>query len=106
MKPFVYGGPGFAYRRRCTIEGRAAQGAIRYDCDELASQAAVAVSGAKFSSTDVDGIIGAGLAFDIAGRTMTVGVRYDVGFVKLITYSDSKNRVMSFVGTVEWPFHK
>jgi hypothetical protein len=106
MKPFVYGGPGFAYRTSCTLEGRDAQGPIRVGCDSLASQAALAVPGAKYSRTDVDGIIGGGLAFDVGGRTMTVGVRYDVGFVKLLSYSDSKNRVLSFMGTLEWPFHK
>jgi len=115
VKPFVYAGPGFAYRTNCTIEGRdaafdassvSAQGTIRMDCDSLARQAARAVPGAKFSRTDVDGIIGGGIAFDVRGRTMTVGVRYDVGLVKLITYSDSKNRVLSFMGTLEWPFHK
>ncbi len=115
VKPFVYGGPGVAYRTSCTFEGPntqfQAQGVmepaeLRVGCDSLASQAALAVPGAKFHRTDVDGIIGGGLAFDIGGRTMTVGVRYDVGFVKLISYSDSKNRVLSFVGTLEWPFHK
>jgi len=76
------------------------------DCDSLARQAAQAVPGAKVSRTDVDGIIGGGLAFDVRGRTMTVGVRYDVGFVKLINYSDSKTRALSFMGTLDWPFHK
>lgn len=102
VKPFVYGGSGFAYRTSCTIEG----GGFRIDCDSLARLAARASPGAKFSRTDVDGIIGGGLAFNVGGRSMTVGVRYDVGFVKLISYSDSKNRVMSFMGTFEWPFHK
>jgi hypothetical protein len=101
VKPFVYGGPGFAYRTSCTIEG----GGFRIDCDSLARQAAQASPGAKFSRTDIDGIIGGGIAFDVGGSTMTVGVRYDVGFVKLITYSDSKNRALSFMGTLEWPFH-
>lgn len=106
VKPFVYGGPGFADRRSCTLEGREPQGAFRVTCDALARQAAQASPGTKFSRTDVDGIIGGGLAFDVGRGTMTVGVRYDVGFVKLITYSDSKNRVLSFMGTLEWPFHK
>ena len=111
VKPFVYGGPGFAYWTNCTIEGHTieqnvARRAIRMDCDSLARQAAQAVPGAKFSRTDVDGIIGGGLAFDVRGRTMTVGVRYDVGFVKLINYTDSKNRALSFMGTLDWPFHK
>jgi hypothetical protein len=116
VKPFVDGGPGFAYRTNCTIGGIAGSssgdGIITFqrssaDCDSAASQArALGVPGAKFSSTDVDGIIGAGLAFDVGGRTMTVGVRYDVGFVKLNRYGDSKNRALSFMGTLEWPFHK
>lgn len=105
VKTFVYGGPGFAYRTNCMIEAHNAQiASYRADCDSLARQAAHASPGAKFSRTDVDGIIGGGLAFDIGGRTMTVSVRYDAGFVKLITYSDSKNRALSFMGTLEWPF--
>ncbi len=33
-------------------------------------------------------------------------LRYDVGFVKFLSDADSKNRVLSFMGTLEWPFHK
>ena len=115
VKPFVYGGPGFAYRTNCTLEGVddafrcLLRIAAESDQDGLRlarRQAAQAVPGAKYSRTDVDGIIGGGLAFAVRGRTMTVSVRYDVGFVKLITYSDSKNRALSFMGTLEWPFHK
>ena len=104
VKPYVYGGPGFAYRTSCALAG--GDGATRVDCDAMMRQAALASPGAKFSSTDVDGIIGGGLAFDVGDRTMTVGVRYDVGFEKLISYNDWKNRVLSFMGTFEWPFHK
>jgi hypothetical protein len=103
VKPFVYGGPAFAYQTSCALQG---QGTISIDCEKIAAQARLAVPGAKFNSTDFDGIIGGGIGFDVGGRKMTVGVRYDVGFVKLITYSDSKNRVLSFVGSLEWPFHK
>jgi hypothetical protein len=70
------------------------------------SRQSSASPGVKYNSTDVDRIIGGGLAFDVGGRRMTVGVRYDVGFVKFLTDSDSKNRVLSFMGTLEWPFHK
>jgi hypothetical protein len=118
VKPFVYGGPGVAYRTHCTlgeVYGVAvvqngipsySETAISVDCDSSARQAALIVPGAKYNSTDVDGIIGAGLAFDVGARTMTVGVRYDVGFVKLFTDSNSKNRALSFMGTLEWPFHR
>jgi hypothetical protein len=115
VKPFVYGGPGFAYRTHCTLggvlsfvnaDGTTSQEATSVDCDSSAREIAVAFPGTKYSSTDVDGIIGGGLSFDVGGRTMTLGVRYDVGFVKLYTYGDSKNRVLSFMGTFEWPFRK
>jgi hypothetical protein len=108
VKPFVYGGPGFAYRTSCTLEGHTDPPVISFtvDCDEEARQGQRASPGVKYRRTDVDGIIGGGLAFDIGGRTMTVGVRYDVGFVNFFTGSDSKNRVLSFMGTLEWPFRK
>jgi opacity protein-like surface antigen len=104
VKPFVYGGPGFAYRTSCQFEGSAQGTTITFDCDELTSQGAP--GNIKFSSTDVGAIVGGGLAFDVSGRTMTIGVRYEAGFTKLLTDTDSKNRVLSFVGTFEWPFHK
>jgi hypothetical protein len=62
--------------------------------------------GVNYSKTDVDGIIGGGLAFQVGGRTMTVSTRYDVGFVRFLSDADSKNRVWSFVGALEWPFRK
>jgi len=44
--------------------------------------------------------VGGGLAFDVGARTVGVSVRYDVGFVKFVTFSDSKNPVLSFIGTL------
>ena len=48
---------------------------------------------------------GAALGVDVGGRLVTVGARYEVGFVSIFSNDDSKNRVLSFLGTVEWPFH-
>lgn len=114
VKPFVYGGPGFAYRTSCTIEGHYHPGAVFgfagdyfiVGCDEEARQGQRASPGVNYSKADVDGIIGGGLAFQVGGRTMTVSTRYDVGFVKFLSDADMKNRVLSFMGTLEWPFHK
>jgi len=102
VKPFVYGGPGFAHRVRCSFEANG--GAVT--CDAEDAQAQRASPGYKTNTTDVDGIIGTGLAFDVEGKRMTVSVRYDAGFVKLLNRADSKNRVLSFMGTLEWPFHR
>ena len=113
LKPFIYGGPGVAYRTSCMIEAHYAIGAVfgfdgdyTVSCDELARQGQRASPGVKYRRTDFDGIIGGGLVFDIGGRTTTVGVRYDVGFVNFFNRNGSKNRVLSFMGTLEWPFHK
>jgi hypothetical protein len=37
---------------------------------------------------------------------MTVGVRYDLGFVKFLSDGDAKNRAWSLMGTLDWRFHK
>jgi hypothetical protein len=102
VKPFFYGGPGFAYRMSCAFEGSE----FSITCDSAQTIGRRASPGVYYSRTDVDGIIGGGLAFDVGGRTMTVGLRYDVGFVKFLSDGDSKNRVLSFMGTLEWPFHR
>jgi hypothetical protein len=106
IKPFVYGGPGFAYRTSCTLEGHGFFGDATVSCDERARQGQIASPGVAYRRTDVDAIIGGGLAFDIGGRTTTVGVRYDVGYVNFFNRNTSKNRVLSFMGTLEWPFRK
>jgi hypothetical protein len=115
VKPFVYGGPGFAYRTSCSFDatstgfyvpGGLETREFRLTCDSLAALGQRASPGVNYSRRDVDGIVGGGLAFSVGGRTMTVGVRYDVGFVKFLSDADSKNRVLSFIGTLEWPFHK
>jgi hypothetical protein len=112
VKPFFYAGPGFAYRSSCTIEARFAPEAVMgivgdfTGACEIKPQPDPPDPGAKYNKTDVDGIIGGGFAFDVGGRTASVSVRYDVGFVKFVTFSDSKNRVLSFMGTLDWPFRK
>ncbi|HEV8446646.1 MAG TPA: porin family protein [Gemmatimonadaceae bacterium] len=112
VKPFVYGGPAFAYRASCSydaisyVPGGLEMRESRLTCDSLAAIGQRASPGVHYSHTDVDGIVGGGLAFGVGGRTMTVGVRYDVGFVRFLSDADSKNRVLSFMGTLEWPFRK
>ena len=92
VKPFVYGGPGFAYKASCKLEGTSQGTTVSFDCDDLNSLGVP--SNVKFSSTDVGGIIGGGLAFDVGGRTMTVGVRYEIGFVKFVTDSEESRALV------------
>jgi Outer membrane protein beta-barrel domain len=113
VKPFIYGGPGVAYRTSCMLKAHYAIGAVygidgdhTVKCDELARQGQRVSPGVEYRRTDVDGIIGGGFAFDIGNRTITAGVRYDAGFVNVFNRNGSKNRVLSFVGTLESPFRK
>jgi hypothetical protein len=106
VKPFVYAGPSFALKTSCDVEGESGGTTESLSCDDFAKQVTPFGSPLTFASADVGGIVGGGLAFDVGGRALTVGVRYELGFVSISSDSDSKNRVLSFVGTFEWPFHR
>jgi len=104
IKPFAYAGPAFSLKTGCAFEGSAQGVSASVDCDTFFGQ--IGDPGDfKFRSGDVGGLVGGGLALDVGGRLLTVGARYEVGFVSIFANDDSKNRVLSFVGTVEWPFH-
>jgi hypothetical protein len=104
IKPFAYAGPAFALKTGCAFEGTAQGVSASVDCDQLFGQ--IGDPGEfSFRSADVGGLVGGGLGFDVGGRLFTVGARYEVGFVSIFKNDDSKNRVLSFLGTFEWPFH-
>jgi hypothetical protein len=112
VKPFAYAGPAFSLKTSCAFEGRAQGVSASINCDDVFGQ--VGEPGAlTFRTADVGGLIGGGLAFDVGGRVVTVGARYELGFVNVMsagtttpsTSIDSKNRVLSILGTFEWPFH-
>jgi hypothetical protein len=102
IKPFAYAGPAFSLKTGCSFEGSAQGVSASVPCDNIFGQDP---GDASFRSADVGGLVGGGLAFDVGGRLLTVGARYEVGFVSIFSNDDSKNRVLSFVGTFEWPFH-
>jgi hypothetical protein len=106
VKPFVLAGPTVALKVSCDVEAESGGTSVSFSCDELARELGSPGSTVSFASTDVGVAVGGGLAFDVGGRALTLGVRYEMGFVSISSQSDSKNRVLSFVGTFEWPFHK
>lgn len=103
VKPFVYAGPSVAVQTSCNIEGSSGGSTVSFSCEELAREAGASTT---FSRTDAGAIFGGGIAFDVNGRTLTVGARYESDFVKISSDSDSKNRVLTFIATIEWPFHR
>ena len=112
VKPFAYVGPAFSVRTSCAFEGRVQGASASINCDDVFGQ--VGEPGAlTFRTTDVGGLVGGGFAFDVGGRVVTIGARYELGFINVMaagtatpsTNIDSKNRVLSILGTFEWPFH-
>jgi opacity protein-like surface antigen len=99
VRPFVYGGPAIAYKVGCSVELREGTTTINADCD-------TGPDPADFKSTDFSAVAGAGLAFNMAGRMASIGARYDYGLTKFSESSDVKHRVISIVGTLEFPWKR
>jgi hypothetical protein len=100
-KPFLLAGPAIAFQTGCDISGTDQGTTVTLSCKDLSDQFAGGTFDPK--SFDVGTMFGGGLAFDAGGRTMTIGVRYNLGLMKTFEDAEIKNRVLSFVGTFEFP---
>ena len=92
--PFVYAGPALAFKTSCNFEVKGPGLSESSSCDN---------AGVKPNSTDFSVIGGAGIAFRMGGRTVGVAVRYDHSLSKIANDSDVKHRVISILGTLEFP---
>jgi hypothetical protein len=99
VRPFAYAGPAIAFKMGCSLEISEGTTSISADCDEGPDPS-------EFKSTDVSGIVGAGLAFNMSGRVASIGVRFDQGLTKFSEGNDVKHRVISLVGTLEFPWKR
>ena len=99
-RPFVFAGPAIAIRASCDFEFREGGVSTSVSCDEIEE------SGAKFKSVDYGVIVGAGLAFDVNGKTFSVGARYDHSLADINDGSGIKHRVISLMATFEFPWMK
>lgn len=104
VKPFFTGGAAVAYETGCDIEAKGGGTTVSMTCKEAAQQFGDGVT--EFQKVDAGVVVGGGLAFGVGSRVMTLGVRYTIGLVDTETDADSRNRVLSFVGTFEWPLRK
>jgi len=98
MRPFVFGGPAIALKASCDLEGTDAGLTVDIGCDEVEAQ------GLKFKSVDYGLIVGGGVAFDIGGRALSIGARYDHSLTEVAEGSNIKHRVISIVATFEVPW--
>jgi hypothetical protein len=94
-KPFIYAGPSIAFKASCKFDLQGQGITLSSNCDDL--------NGAKFASTDFSLIGGAGIAFNMSGRTVGIAVRYDHSLSKIDDQVDLKHRVISILGTIEFP---
>jgi len=92
--PFVYAGPALAFKTSCDFEVKGPGISGSSSCDN---------AGVDANSTDFSVIGGAGIAFRMGGRTVGVAVRYDHSLSKIANDSDVKHRVISILGTLEFP---
>jgi hypothetical protein len=101
VKPFVVAGPAVSFKMTCDVEAAGTGFNVSSTCDELQSQSGGTTN---FNSVDYGVVIGGGLAFDVSGRTFTVGARYNHSFGRIEESSDTKHRVISMLATFEFPW--
>jgi hypothetical protein len=100
VRPFIHAGPALALKLSCSLEGTDGTTTASTSCDDENGD------GAK--TFDLGLMFGGGLAFRHMNHTFSVGVRYNLGLLNIAEGdgADTKNRVLSIVGTFEWPWGK
>ena len=93
-KPFIYAGPALAFKTSCTFEVHGPGISDSSSCNDAEG---------NVNSTDFSLIGGAGIAFNMGGRTVGLAARYDYGLSNVSKAGDLKNRVLSILATLEFP---
>jgi len=83
VRPFVVLGPQVGFRVKCEVTA----GSESASCTGFAGENA--------KSVDFSGTAGAGLGFKVGKEELSLQARYNMGFTKVLSSSDSKNRVFS-----------
>lgn len=104
VRPFFYAGPTLGFQLGCDIEVTTSGTTIGWTCHNFDQQ--VGSGNLKVHTTEFGAIVGGGLAFDVGGRTMTMGARYLMGLQEVFSDSDERGRVLSFLISYEWPLGK
>ncbi len=92
--PFIYAGPALAFKTGCNFDVKGSGFSATASCD---------AAGANINSTDFSLIGGAGIAFRAGGRIVGIAARYDYSLSKISSEADFKHRVISILGTLEFP---
>ena len=104
VKPFLLGGLATSFNLSCNLEATSGGTTVTMTCQEADQQFGNGTN--RFQTVDLGGVFGGGLSFNVGGRTMTLGARYELGFSTISSEADTKHRVVSFQATFEWPIHR
>jgi hypothetical protein len=96
VKPFAYAGPALALKLSCVTSGSAGSLSFKRNCDEADDR--------DVETFDYGAIAGGGLAFDVRGRSFTIGARYTYGLGNLLDDGTAKNRTISVLASIEFPW--
>jgi hypothetical protein len=99
VKPFVYAGPAISFNLSCSS-------AVSGPGIDASGECEDEDTGESVKKIDYSGVIGGGLAFDVSGRTFTIGARYTHGFASLADEGAIKNRTISVLASLEFPWPK
>lgn len=98
VKPLLYGGPAVSFKATCDVDSKFQGISMSTSCDPVQSDFA------KIKTLDYGLVVGGGLEFDVAGKMITIGARYDHSFRTIAENSDVKHRVISVLATLEFPW--
>jgi hypothetical protein len=101
VKPFLIAGPVVSLKLTCDVETTAPGFSASATCEELQSQTG---GNTNFNTIDYGVIGGGGIVFDVAGKTFSVGARYNYSLARIETSSETKHRVISVLATFEFPW--
>lgn len=97
VAPYFLVGPSIGFKSGCELRYEEDGVEVRVDCEEAE---------AEIKSIDFGGVVGAGLSFEAGPGNVTVGARYNYGFISLDdsdAEEDVKGRAFSFLAGYSFP---
>lgn len=99
-KPVLYAGPAIAFKVSCRAKAEGDGISLESGCEDESTRE----GGPK--TLDFSAVIGAGIRFPLAGRAFTIGARYTYGLTNVADEGTAKNRTISVLGSIEFPWPK
>lgn len=105
IRPMIYAGPSVSFNMNCKLTGEQGGTSVDVQCDDPLFEQALGET-IKMKGVDFGILFGGGLGFPVGPGELAVGVRYDLGLVKIVDVTgdpDVKNRVLSVTAEFGFP---